>query len=63
MTLELKLKQSDEIDVKIDGAGLDTLEYSKRWGLYRIRLGKGDVKKHTAAIQELMGLAYEYRNS
>lgn len=61
MTLELKLKQSDEIDAKIDGAGLDTLEYSKRWGLYRIRLGKGDVKKHAAAIQELMGLAYEYR--
>jgi hypothetical protein len=63
MTLELKLKQSDEIDAKIDGAGLDTLEYNKRWGLYRIRLGKGEVKKHADARRELMGLAYEYRNS
>ena len=63
MTLELKLKQSEEIDAKIDGAGLDTLEYSKRWGLYRIRLGKGEVKNHAEALRELMGLAYEYRNS
>ena len=63
MTLELKLKQSEEIDAKIDGAGLDTLEYSKRWGLYRIRLGKGEVKKHAEALRELMGLAYEFRNS
>ncbi|TCT11249.1 hypothetical protein EDC22_1041 [Tepidamorphus gemmatus] len=62
MTLELKLKQSDEIDAKINGAGLDTLEYSKRWGLYRIRLGTGDVENHKDAIEELMRLAYDYRN-
>lgn len=62
MTLEVKLKQSEEIDAKIDGYGLDTLEYSKRWGLYRIRLGKGDVKRHADAIRDLMGLAYAYKS-
>lgn len=62
MTLEVKLKQSEEIDAKIDGYGLDTLEYSKRWGLYRIRLGKGDIKRHADAIRDLMGLAYAYKN-
>jgi hypothetical protein len=62
MTLEVKLKQSEEIDAKIDGYGLDTLEYSKRWGLYRIRLGKGDIKRHGEAIRDLMGLAYAYKS-
>jgi hypothetical protein len=62
MTLEVKLKQSEEIDAKIDGYGLDTLEYSKRWGLYRIRLGKGDIKRHADAIRDLMGLAYAYKS-
>jgi hypothetical protein len=62
MTLELKLKPSDEIDAKIDGAGIDALEYNKHWGVYRIRLGRGDVKKYSEVLQELIGLAYEYRN-
>lgn len=61
MTLEVKLKQSDEIDEKIDAAGLDTLEYNNQWGLYRIRLKKGDLKKHADAIRELIGLAYQAR--
>lgn len=63
MTLEVNLKQSDEIDAKIDAAGLDTLEYNKRWGRYRIRLGKGDVRKHADALRELVGLAYAYRSA
>ena len=36
LTLELKLPQTAETDSKIDGAGLDTLEYNKRWGVYRL---------------------------
>jgi len=60
--LELKLKQSEETNAKIERAGLDTLEYNKRWEHYRVQLGKGDVKKHGEALKELMGLAFEYRN-
>jgi hypothetical protein len=62
MTLEVKLKQSEEVDSKIDEAGLDTLEYNKRWSCYRIRLGKGDVRKYGDALRELIGLAYAYRS-
>lgn len=61
IVLEVKLERSDEIDAKIDGYGLDALEYSKHWGLYRFRLGKGDVRRHEDAIRDLMGLAYAYR--
>lgn len=62
MTLEIKLKQSEQIDSKIDEAGLDTLEYDKRWSSYRIRLGKGDVKKHAEALRDLMRMSFDSRN-
>ncbi|WP_376958035.1 hypothetical protein ABNQ39_13360 [Azospirillum sp. A26] len=62
MTLEIKLKKSEEIDAKIDNAGLDKLEYDARWEKYRIRIGRGDVKKHSDVLKELVGLAFEYRN-
>lgn len=61
MNLELKLKNSEEIDTIIDEAGLDKLEYNNRWSLYRLRLSKGDVKKHADALRALMKMAFEYR--
>lgn len=61
--LELKLPQTDETDSKIEAAGLDQLEYSKRWGVYRIKLSKGDVKEKADVIGELIEAAYERRIS
>jgi len=42
--VEPRLKKRDEIEQKIEAAGLDVLDYDNRWSRYRIRLGKGDVK-------------------
>lgn len=61
MTFEVSLSQSEEVDAMIAKAGLETLEYSKQWSTYRIRLEKGDVRKHADTIKELMKLAFEYR--
>ena len=36
INLELKLPSVEEIDQKIDSAGLETLEYNSRWGQYRL---------------------------
>ncbi len=55
------MAQSEEVDSIIAKAGLETLEYSKQWSTYRIRLEKGGVKKHGETIKELMRLAFEYR--
>ena len=55
--LELRIDRSDDLDARIDAAGLDVLEYDRRWRRYRIRLGKGDVKKHHDFLLELMKLA------
>lgn len=60
---ELKLPQSDDLDTKIEAAGLETLEYDKRWGRYRLRLTKDDVKSKGTVLKELARTAYERRSS
>jgi predicted transport protein len=61
VTLEIKLPQTDDIDSKIEHSGLDALEYSTRWGLYKLRLTAGDVAGKIEPLRELMRLAYERR--
>ncbi|MCZ6607200.1 MAG: hypothetical protein O7A64_05985 [Alphaproteobacteria bacterium] len=61
LNLELKLPQSDDIDAKIDDAGIDTLEYNKRWNIYRLRLTRSDVKTNAEVLKELAHLSYERR--
>jgi len=56
--LEIRLKQSPEIQEKLDAARLDTLAYERRFGRYRIRLDKGDVTKHRELLKELMMQSY-----
>lgn len=63
LNFEFKLPQTDEIDAKVDEADLDTLEYNKRWGLYRLRLTKDDIKSKSDVLKDLSQLAYERRAS
>lgn len=63
LNLELKLPETDELDAKIENAGIETLEYNKRWGKYRLRLTKDQVKSEALFLRELMQLAYERRSS
>ena len=63
LNLSIKLKQSDDIETKIDTSGLDAMDYDKRWGNYRLRLSPTDVKKHADVLKLLMQLACENRNS
>jgi predicted transport protein len=61
LTFELKLPESEEIDSKIEKAGLETLEYNKRWGSYRLRLTDDDIKSKAEILKELARTAYERR--
>lgn len=56
--VEPRLEKQDEIEQKIDAAGLDVLGYDNRWGRYRIRLTKGDIQKHAGLLRELFSAAY-----
>lgn len=63
LVLEVRLKQSDDIQAKIDAAGLDTLSYDGRWGNYRFRLTKDEPKKHTEILRQLIQLSHESRGA
>jgi len=63
LNFELKLPQSDALDNKIEEAGLEALEYNKRWGLYRLRLTKEDIKSKADVLKELARTAHERRSS
>ena len=61
LTLEFKIPQSDDVDAIIEDAGLDKLEYSARWSLYRLRLTAVDVKSKFEVLVRLMKLAHDRR--
>lgn len=56
--LEPRLDRSEEIQAKLEEAGIDVMEYDSRWGRYRIRLGRADVRKHEPLLRALMKKAY-----
>jgi len=62
LNFELKLPETEELDSKIDEAGIEALEYNKRWGLYRLRLDEEIIKDKSGILRELMQLAYERRS-
>lgn len=59
LRLEIKLDQSDEIDKIMEANELDAFGYDHRWRAYRVRLGKGEIKKKQAALTELLRMAEE----
>lgn len=61
LVFEIKLPQSDDVDAKIDDAELSTLEYSKRWGNYRLRLTQAHIKGKAEVLKELSKLAYDLK--
>ena len=61
LVLEVKLKQSDDVQAKIEAAAIDALSYDARWGNYRLRLVKDDPKKRVDVLRDLIRLAYESR--
>ena len=60
--IELKLPKSPEIDEIIEKNELDEMGYDSRWGNYRIRLDKGDIKKHEEVLKDLpIKAEYNYK--
>ncbi len=53
-----KSDESDEIDELLETAGLDVMDYDKRWARYKIRLAKGDVAKHADVLRRLLETSY-----
>jgi hypothetical protein len=61
LNLEVKLPRTDELDNEIEKAGLETLEYNKRWGYYQLRLTQKEIASQAVLLTELSKLAYDRR--
>ncbi len=59
--LEPRLDRSDEIQGKLESAGLDVMDYDSRWGRYRLRLTPEDFKSPQTLLllRELLKKAYD----
>jgi predicted transport protein len=58
LRLEIALDRTDELDSRLEASGVDVMDYDTRWGKYRLRLGKDDLKKNRELVNELMAEAY-----
>ena len=56
--IEPKLKKAEEIEIMLDAAGLDLLDYDSRNQRYRIRFSKDEIQKHERFLKEILGRAY-----
>ena len=62
LNIEIKLPQSDEVQFKIDEASLDDMGYDKKWGNYRIRISKAEIKQKAEVFTGLLNMAYQSFN-
>lgn len=63
LRFEVALPKDEKTKAKLDGAGLEVLEYDAGFGYYKIRLSTEDIEKHKELLCDLMKEAYVARNS
>lgn len=56
---EPRLVMTSETQERIEGAGLDVMDYDSRWKRFRIRLKPGDVAKHKDMLAGLIKEAFD----
>lgn len=59
LKVEPRLDQSDEVRQELEDAGLDLMEYDKRWRRYRIRLTPDEMKGHEELLKKVLKMAYD----
>jgi hypothetical protein len=58
LRVEVRLPPSPETEARLETAGLDVMDYDKRWARYRPRLNKGEVTKFAKVLSALAKQAY-----
>lgn len=59
---EPRLSDSPQMQERLDAAGLDVMDYDKRWGRYRIRLQPSDIEKNKKILEEIISEAFRDAN-
>lgn len=62
MNLLIRLKEDQTLTAELEEHGLET-EYLAKWGVYRLRLRTGDIKKHSDILHKIIKLAYDAREA
>jgi hypothetical protein len=62
LRVEPKLKKAEEIEIMLDSADLDVLEYDLRNQCYRIHFSKDEIEKHERLLKEILARAYREFN-
>lgn len=55
---EIRLASSPDIDQQLETAGIEVMDYDARWGRYRLRLTKNDIKKDAELLLRLLKISY-----
>lgn len=50
---------SEELDQELEQAGLELMDYDKRWRRYRVRLHREEVKRKSELLTRLMKKAHD----
>jgi len=59
---EPRLKNTAEIQERLESSGLDIMDYDTRWGRYRIRLQLGDIEKNKDMLTMVVKDAFNESN-
>ena len=54
---EARIERSEELDARIEEAGITVITYDKRWKNYRFQLVPADLKTHSALIDDIIRMA------
>ncbi len=54
MRLEVRLQKDEDMEGKLNDAGLDVMDYDNKWGRYRIRLTKGEIDQHSDFLKGIL---------
>lgn len=57
--VEPRLQKTEKTEEALEAANLDVMDYDSKWGRYRIRLKKGDIKQHADLLRDLLKASYE----
>jgi len=62
LRFEPRVSNSPEMQNRLESAGLDLMDYDKRWGRYRIRLEPGDIEKNRKILEDIIAEAHADAN-
>jgi hypothetical protein len=59
VVVEIRLERSEEVQQKLEGAGIDLMDYDVRHGRYRLRLTRSEGQKHELLMSDLIMSSYK----